>query len=509
MPFDVAAARKDGVPEDVILQHLTETRKFDVAGALKSGATKTQIIDHLASTPPPVQKSVSERAKANLEPTSPGNVQSDRVIAAAAQDEKNLYGRTAAITAGAIPFALAAPVGATGLAAYGLMAAAGLTGGLASQAAKRAVGSNETLSGAALLNSLGIDTLTGVLSQGVAEGTNVVTTEVLPRVVEKAAAKSVTGAKTLDSIWDATRTKLFDVVNKSVLIDRPPIVVSATSAGKALMPYGQAAPITEFGGGPLVDVGPALERAMVRWKAIPRGADALGKEFGSGTARDRRIFKSLQDTLDVNETSLSALQPLGGLINIRSGITSAVRESGARISGAAKNILGDLATDLDKVIVKELHSVSPEAVELYQRANQLGGLRADRLAVVNVAEKTLWTFLSGKKLGAAIGAAAGFRAGGYGGAIAGAAGGAAMQEAIPAAASWALQRAVAHPEAAKVAKEAIRFATLGREGPAQALMARAFALAGVRDVVKQFLTKQQQPQSPPLSEPVQAQPAPQ
>ena len=53
MPFDLAKARHDGIPDDEILQHLASSAGFNVEAALKDGKTKGQILAHLAENAQP------------------------------------------------------------------------------------------------------------------------------------------------------------------------------------------------------------------------------------------------------------------------------------------------------------------------------------------------------------------------------------------------------------------------------------------------------------------------
>ena len=50
MAFDIAAARKDGVPDSVIADHLAKQSNFDIDAARKDGVPDSVIADHLADT---------------------------------------------------------------------------------------------------------------------------------------------------------------------------------------------------------------------------------------------------------------------------------------------------------------------------------------------------------------------------------------------------------------------------------------------------------------------------
>lgn len=480
------------------------------------GTTKQQVLEFAQSKMGP-PKSVSERARANQDPNSPGNQLSDRVIAEAGQDERNLYGRAAGAVAAAVPLALAAPVTAgAGLTGYGIAAAAGLAGSLADKAAKFGIGSNEIPdTKEALMASLGVDTAMNVLFHGTGRAITGTTVGLLPKLVQSAAATSEEGNTLLKSAFVGMREKLYSLIYNVGKIDGPPISPSTMAVANRMARAPGSEPIRLLSGQIAepasgsaselsADIGPSLQKAMDRIRALPKGNDAIGRGLTSHTPRGKELVDMVNKTLEVNRGSISANQPVAALIEMRTSLNGAIKSG--QLSTKEEVIFEELSKAWDREIRKELGTeIGPEAINLYEKSNKLAFVALQRDKATSVAKDVISDMFSRYGIGAATGGAAGgaygYRKGGVTGGILGALTGSVMgasaQHLIPGVATFALRRALEHPEAATSVSKAIEFASTGKGGAARLQMERAFAVAGVRDMIKDYANSDEPIPQPP------------
>ncbi len=475
MPFDVEQAQKDGVPEDAILQHLTATRpNFDVAGELKDGATKSQIIGYLAKAPAadaaPAQ-SVSQRASANLDPTSGGNQQSDRIIANAGQDEKNLYGRFAKDAALGVGAIAAAPL--TGgmsllpalLTSAGVGAAAsGLGTGIQSF-----IGSNETPKTAKQLAlSMGFDAASFATGEGVGRGVGAIATSLLPKFAAEEAGKVAGGRNTLLRMYGEGSTALDNEIARA-----------ATATGQT----------------PTVSIDGILQRADARLAALPKQTTATGSlNAGLSDAAQQQISAITQDLGVSGGKAVDT--PVQSAIEMYHGLNQQLYP-GTQFTARERVIFRDALGELDGAIKSKLGQLSPEAADMYQTVNGL--VKAEKagretLNLANLGVKTLLKTV-GVPVGAGgVGAGLGYLAGGQQGAEIGGAAGVAAGAASPVLSAYILKQVFAHPDAAPLMKSAVDTFLSGKTGPATALAARAISMAGGRKTIRDWM--EQQPQNP-------------
>lgn len=515
MPFDVAAARKDGVPEDVILQHLTQSRKFDVEGALKDGASKAQIIDYLASAPAPAKMSVSEKAKANQDPASPGNVRSDRIIADATQDIKNRAAKTVGEAAAMIPFMVAAPFTAGSSLAMGLgiMGAAGLASGLTREGTKLAIGSNEVPKGADLAISLGIDTAVGAAGQGLAHGIGYAGKTLLPKLIERSAAGSANGQRLLKMAYRAVRNALDGEVAGTPMVNIGNKLRTAYADLKAL-PVGKGPVGEQFASltaraeevaskievgikaeGRKADIAArigkvkhAASKAQFRQEGLAQeqtmAADEWIGKMAKANERAQRsaaLVAKLESELETAGGQISSQQPLGALIEMHGNIQQMAYKE-LSLTPLEAGILEDLAKGIDQTLRVHLKTHAPQAEILYDKAKDLLKTQKSREISTTLAEA-----LIKKSVGGAVGGTVGFATGGVPGAAAGAVAGVATETALPKAAAWVLEQVMSHPQGAAQWKKAISYIVQGNSLGARLSAERALVVSGARNNLPELI----------------------
>lgn len=486
MPFDVGAARKAGYSDDEILQHLTETRKFDIQAAVSSGYSKPEIIDHLASTqggPAAPKASVSETAKAHLASMQggPAKAQFEQAQASASQDIKNSLGRAGGEAAAMLPFVAAAPLTAGTSLPVGaaIMGGAGLLGGMAREGFKVGVGSSEVPKGSDLALALGVDTAAGVGGEALGRGLMLGKT-LLPKILTRVAVRSEAGKAAVQTEFTNLRNELYQEINNAA-IPKP--------APGAVIPFGQTQTGSVF-----VDVERPLREAYAKIAQLPRAKGSfLGGETKL-TPEAGQIIRDIEQDLHL-QVGIGQLQPLDGLVRAKGNFQQKVYES-STLNTEEREVFQKLAADLHDIIKKETKALSPQAAALYDQVNELGITLNKATVAKTIAEKFVNTYTGRAAIGASIGGGEGYRRGGAGTAAMGAAVGAGAGLATPRLAALILQQTMAHPKAAQVMSRALDLAINGKNYNAREVAGRAFAMAGVRETLKDAMR-----QVPELSEP--------
>lgn len=474
MPFDVAAARENGVSDDAILQHLTTTRKFDVEGAIQKGASKAQIIDYLAKTPSPNAapvKSVSERARANQDPASPGNVQSNRIIAEAAQDEKNLYGRFAKDAALAVAAGAAAPFtgGASVLGALAIAGGAGAAGSLAGTGIQKYIGSNETpRSVGDLASVVGFDAASFVAGEGAGRLVGVVGKKLLPKFIIQTAGQVENGKKVLLQMYGATSRQLDAVIDSA-----------AAAAGK---PNGWT-----------VGVDTVLKDLDSSLKNLPNMKNAFGRRFGGLTEKASETVSNIAETLATAGGNVVDQDLKGVIATYHSLQKMAFLDKS--LSAREKDVFRKAAVDLGNVVKKAVKQVGPEAESLFKEANFVAKADMARDAALDLTTVGLKMLV--KKAGLPLGATAiGYATAG----APGAAVGAGLSLGLPHVATFVLKQTLKHPQAAPLMKKAVDIAIEGHGKEAETIATKAMQMAGARAIISDLKDM--------ISPPEQAEPAP-
>jgi len=425
--------------------------------------------------------SVSDTAKQHLASmaSGPAKAQYDQAQASASQDIKNSLGRAAGEAAAMAPFAIAAPLtwGASlGLGAA-IMGGAGLAGGIAKIATKAAVGSNEIPKSRADLSlALGVDTLAGVGGEVAGRGLMLGKT-LLPKIIERAAARSDAGKILLRQKFSNLRNQLYEAIGTAAIPKAAPEAMAVAGEKQA--------------GAVFADVERPVREAYASLNKLPK-APFLGGSMTEFTPDAAEIIKGLEADLHL-QVGIGHEQPLDGLIRAKGNFQQKVFAS-KTMNDEERVIFEKLATDLHDIISKETKDLGPNVAGLYKKVNDLG-VTLNKATVANtIAEKFINTYTGRAAIGATIGGGEGYRRGGAGGAAAGVAIGAGASVAIPGLATVILQQTMRHPQAASTLSRALELAIQGKKTLANEVSARAFGMAGVRETIKE--AAKQAPEQP-------------
>lgn len=393
---------------------------------------------------------VAKKARVNL-----ANLQGETTKANYEQDISNIKGKAVGEAAAMAPFAAAAPF--TGGASLGvgltLMGAAGLVGGTARETAKALLGSTEMPeSGKVLALGLGLDAGLGMAGEGTGRAISSVGLTLIPKLIQRSAAKAEAGKMVLDQAFGDARNALYEIVGKTP-----------------------------------VNVGPMLNDAYQALGKLPKGAGSMGKRFSGPTGPASEILGALEADLGLAGGKIAADQPLDALVRMKGSLSQmAFKESG--LNTEERLIVKQLVTKLDKTLKEEMKPIGPVAEALYKKANDLMIVQKERSAAVQMAERAMKTMVGRAMAGGLMGGGVGmYKSRGLTGAAEGAALGAlagATSTLPPKLATLILEQTMSHPEAAPLYRKAIKFFVEGSEGPAVALATRAMLLAGARDTIK-------------------------
>ena len=403
----------------------------------------------------------------------------NKAQASATQDIKNAYGRAAGETAAMVPFAIAAPFteGASLPAGVAIMGTAGLASGLAREGTKKAIGSSEVPKGKDLAFALGADALFGIAAEGTGRALMLGKT-LLPKILQRASARSELGKRALLDDFTNTRNALYESINKAAIPGAAPEAVARMGETQS--------------GSVFVDVERPMREAYEKIAKLPKAKGAfLGGETKL-TPEAGEIIREIEKDLHL-QVGIGQMQPLDGLVRAKGNFQQRVYNS-RTLNDEERKIFYKLAEDLHDVIRTETKSLGPETAALYKKVNDLG-ITLNKATVANtIAERFINTYAGRAAMGVAIGGSEGYRRGGAGGAAIGAAAGAGASVAVPGLAAVILQQTIKHPEAAKILSRALDLAINGKDGLAKDVAARAFAVAGVRETIKEAI--KQQPEQP-------------
>lgn len=412
---------------------------------------------------------VARKARTHL--TNIGMAQS---AATQEQEEKNAYARAAGQAAEMLPFAAAAPftggvslaaggglVGAT--AAAGLMGAAGLAGGLARIGVKSKMGSSEIpQTPKQVAAELGVDVATGMLGEATGRGIGKIFKEIIPKLVVRSAAKDQLGRTLLTQSFDQTRQQLSQATSNMH-----------------------------------VDVTSSYLKFFDEMGTLPKGMGKLGKRLTQLTEKEQAIFSDVAKDLNVAQGTVSNLQPLDALVEMRGRLNQIAWDKDV-LTPRGQAILQRFADNLDNDIKAGLKGAGPEAEALYAKANAIWKIQKRQEIGTKVVEDALQRMTTrgvyAGTAGAAGGGYAGYRRGGVAGAAKGALEGAVAGAAIgastaapPKISAWVLERLMAHPQASVQIKKAIDFYAKGESANAAAAASRAVTLAKIRNDIKEAI----------------------
>lgn len=443
------------------------------------------------------QKSVSERAKENLNPQGPKAVENERIIQAAAQDEKNLYGRFAKDAALAGAAGLAAPFtgGASVPAAMAIAGAAGLAGGVAGTAAQQAIGSNEVpKTPGEIAKSLAFDSATFALGEGGGRLLGYVGKTLFPKMLVQTAAQSEAGKVLLKDAYTKTSRQLYQEIGDAAL-RIPPNEAAAQSATRTLVRRFDGPPLAGYIEGKIAsgaeadltgmmkgswftEVEKPLKNFYDKLDALPKMKSALGEQFGGLTPRAREAVTAIESELRLTGGEISQ-QELPGVIRAFHSLQKAAYDTG--LSTEEGTIFRETVKDLRGVINRELAQVGPKAQALFKEANTLVETEMKNSIAADLSRKGV-TMLAKRLLLPGIGAGYGYYSGG--GSLTGALAGAGAGLLAPEAATFFLRQTMKHPVGAALMKRAVTFAVEGKGEKAGVLAARAMAVAGVRETMR-------------------------
>jgi len=446
--------------DDSITTALSQYRQWVTANPDDRAGARNSFYDKFGIDPEEQFGAVAKQARKNM-----ANNMAAQTAGQYDQDITNAQTEFAGQAAAAVP-AAAVTLATGGLAAPAAIAAmggAGLAGGALREGVKYVGGSTETpKTGADLAKTLTLDAVMGAASEGLGRGIGFATRTLAPKLLQRAAAKYEVGQELLEKAFVDTRDKLTTAIRDA--------------------------------GRPEVDVGNTLSALYDRLTKLPRGRGAFGHRFSDPTSRAAEIIGLLEEDMVTSGGSVAAKQPLDSLVRIKGSLQQmAFKEKG--LATEERQAFKRAAAELDVAIKNTLKKVGGDAPELYETTTQLMKTQKEHDAAVSIAERALRS-MGGK---AAAGGAAGgvygmYREGGVMGTLEGAAKGAALGVAlggVEAAAAkaipWALQVVMTHPQGAKLFKEAIASSAEGKEAKAMLLATRAFATAGVRERVKEWM----------------------
>lgn len=405
----------------------------------------------------------------------PARQQFEQAQASATQDIKNLVGRAAGETAAMVPFAVAAPFTAGTSLPVGasIMGAAGLASGLAKYGTQKAIGSTEVPKGMELAMSLGLDTALGAGGETFGRGLFLGKT-LLPKIVERAAARSEAGRLIMGTKYANMRQELYDAIHEAAIPKAPP---------EALVRLGEAQTGSVF-----VDVDRPLREAYAKLDRLPKakgvflsGETELTPDAAEAVARLEQDLKP--------DVFVGKMEPLDGLIRAKGNFQKRIYQS-ATINDEERPVLTELAADLHKIIKSETKALGPNVERLYNEVNELGITLNKATVAKTIAERFINTYTGRAVMGATVGAGEGYRRGGPGGAALGAAAGAGASVAIPGLATVIVQQTMKHPQGARWFSQALDMAIAGNQGKAIDLAGRAFAVAGVRNTLRDAFRQQ-------------------
>ena len=131
-------------------------------------------------------------------------------------------------------------------------------------------------SGKALALSLGLDTALGAAGEGTGRAIGSIGLTLLPKLIQRSAAKAEAGKAVLDQAFGDARTALYEMVGK-----KP------------------------------VNVGPMLNDAYQALGKIPKGTGAMGARFSGPTAPAQEMLTAIEKDLGLAGGKISAEQPSG------------------------------------------------------------------------------------------------------------------------------------------------------------------------------------------------------
>lgn len=418
--------------------------------------------------------SISQKAKERLASmkSGPAQAQYEKAQASATQDIATLKGRGYGTLAAAAPFALAPLTGGLSLAGEAAaLGGLGLAGGIARESIKSGLGSSEVPKGGDLALALGVDAIAGASGPFVSRGLMLGKT-LLPKILDRVAARSDAGKAALLTKFTETRNALYDAINQAA-IPKPP-------AG-AVVPYGQTQTGSVF-----VDVERPMREAYAKIARLPRAKGAfLGGETQL-TPEAGQIIRDIEQDLNL-QVGIGQMQPLDGLVRAKGNFQQKIYNS-RTINSEERKIFQKLAEDLHGIIKTETKALGPEPAALYDKVNELG-ITLNKATVANtIAEKFINTYTGRLAVGATLGAGEGYRRGGSPTSAAmGAAMGGGAALGVPRLAALILQQTMSHPKAASQLSRALDFAIKGDNASAREISERAFAMAGVRETIKEAL----------------------
>jgi hypothetical protein len=395
------------------------------------------------------------------------------------QDVSNAKGKFWGEMAASVPVILAAPLTAgTSLAAgAAIMGGAAAAGGIAREGTKGAIGSDQIpMDANSVAKTLGWDAVLGAAGEGVGRGIGLVTKNLLPKLIERSAAKSEKGQQLLKETYEKGKTALFDMIQEQ-------------PAGRVGRPT--------INGKPAVNMELPITDLITGLKKPPQGIGPLVGKYTGPTPRAQELIREAEGQLETRGGTVGSHQPLDVVLDFKGRVNEVAWKKGEdALPTIEGNVLKRFVGQVDDIARKELGKVGgPGAVQHYNGLLQLEKTqKANDLAVSlteSVAKKMMYRMGSGALAGGVAGGTYGYTRGGVGGIATGAVEGAAVGAGVTAAAqlppkasTWILEVLANHPQAAPMMKKAVDFWATGQAGKAEALAARAFGMSGVREIIK-------------------------
>jgi len=382
-----------------------------------------------APTKPTGQTDFQRRSRQRL-----ADLQTQTGAANYAQDMSNAKGEFAGQVAAAVPLGIAAPLtgGASLAGGLAMAGAAGATGGLLRETTKGAFGSNDIpMTGKEIAKTLSLDAVLGVAGEGGGRAISGFSKQLVPKLIQRAAAKTEAGANILEQQFAQTREKLYTLAKDA--------------------------------GDPKVNLGTELSDAYDKLMTIPKGVGKIGQRFAGMSPKAAEVMGDIQNALELSGGGVGKDQPLSALIRMKGDLAQFAWKE-PTLSAEERQIFKGLAGSVDRKLRDALGAVGGDAAKgLLSDANAL--LKTQR--EYNVGLDLMETALRKTTIRGAIANVA--------------------LKPVQEAAAWTLERALNHPVAMRLVKNGIKAVVDGKGALAAKLAERAFALTQAGPHVQSYL----------------------
>lgn len=435
-----------------------------------ANATEQQILEFAQSRMKPTDStfekmSVSQKAKAHQsDPAAEARYQG---AMADAQKDIDTHSHRAAEAVAMIPAVLAAPLtgGASVPAAMAIMGGAGAVGAVLKNTELKDLGASDApTTTKAWLVSIGVDAATMAAGEGAMRGVVALGKTALKGMLANTAAKSFEGLNKVKNLMAEARGRLYPLVSH-IGVD------------------------TE---GVFADMKSELTK-------LPRMTGETGKSATPLTAKAGEWIDAIDKDLQMGPLGPLKQQSLGAMIRAKGNIAQIAREAGDVNWEEGHGAFMRAANRLDAIIDTAMKKAPEEAQALYKEANYLNRAVNKNAGMVKAATAAVERMFKGASVagGAGAGAYYGYRRGGVGGAVSGGVGGAivgaagaagmsAVEDAVPKAALFLLQKAVGNGATRRLVGAALDKIS---GGAVVSMYHNRQAIAGAADLLHQAFKK--------------------